>query len=497
MKPFLKNKDNQKERLLKKKSIAILVASLFSTAAFSAAIEDTTQIGMWKITGNHLISSPDLFAALSASADKEDGLNIGNTLVALYRERGYLSIEASVDAVKQTITVIEALAVPSGVYADYIPTGQGVLTTEALELAAARMANVAKLNGEKVNIEILSVDPQTGNAEIRTTATPIAGDKKMGASVGYSNMGQRYSGPDVGTAYGWANIGNGQQLDVSAAHGFSDWGNNSKDGRFESGVLSWRKASQYGLTSLQSAVTSYKTGGDFAAIGLSGTVNRTTLEHDYLATKNLIAVGRLSYTENEQKINLVGWTDKQSYTALFGGLRYQSASWSADAGIEQGLGGSNKFNFTPLLGRFGSNYTILMVNATGNLDIGGGWTATGKAGFQAGPDGTPSSAQFALGGPDRGRSYTTGYAATPNGSYASLTFNAPVWHGVQAYAGFDGATGKPVTGPDREAKSAFIGARFIFAKAISGDVGFAKSLGRNDDPSSKDTKFNLVLSASF
>jgi hemolysin activation/secretion protein len=482
-----------------KKTAVFVLASILSTAAFSAINDDTNknQVGTWTIQGNHLISSTELVAAVNASADKENGLSIGNTLVALYRKRGYLSIEASVDADKQTITLFESTAVSTGIYGDYIPKGQGVLTNESLELAAARMTNTAKLNGEKINIEILSVDPQTGNAEIRTTATPIVGDKKIGASIGYSNMGQRYSGPDVATAYGWANIGNGQQLDVSAAHGFSAWSNDSKGGRFESGVLSYRKASQFGLTSIQTALTTYKTGGIFSEIDLTGTINRTTLEHNYLVKKNIIAIGRLSYTDNEQKINLVGWTNKQSYTAFFGGFRYQGESWAADAGIEQGLGGSSQFNFVPLLGRFDANYTTLAANVTGNFDLSKGWIVAGKAGFQSGPNSTPSSAQFALGGPDRGRSYTTGYVATPIGAYASLTLNAPLRNGVQGYAGIDWANGKPVTGPSREATSAFIGARFMLSKLITGDLSFAQAIKRNDDPSAGNSKFNFVVSASF
>jgi hypothetical protein len=521
MQQCIKNNNPVRKKTVNKTIIAVMLASLFSTAAVSAEIEATTQIGGWTITGNHLIPSSDLRPELIGTDPKivilatpdanapiladesarnqanADGVMLGNALVKLYRSHGFLSVEVRVDPAKRIVRLVEAPVLPTGPYASYVPAGQGVLTSDALELAAARMTSTAKFNGEQINIEILSVDPQTGNAEIRTSATPIAGVKKMGASVGYSSMGQRYSGPDVATAYGWANIGNGQQLDVSLAHGFSDWRDDSKDGRYESGVVSYRKASEYGLTSMQYAFTGYKTGGEFSQLDLNGTISRATLEHDYLLTKSLFLVGRLSHTKNKQNLGLTGWTDEQSYTALFGGLRYQGASWGVDAGIEQGLGGSQEFNVTPLLGQFDAHYTSLIVNAAGNLDISRGWTITGKAGFQIGADGTPNSAQFALGGPDHGRSYTTGYAATPTGAYASLTLNAPVFYGVQGYAGLDGAQGKPVVGLDRKAKSAFLGARFLVANTISGDVGFSKAIGHNDDTSAKETKFNLVLSASF
>lgn len=499
---------------MNKSILAGLLAGIFSTAALA----DTVNVGAWRVTDAHLIPAAELLAALKqdpsvaglASASgaapvlpdevtqaqaNADGMMLGNALVKAYRDRGYLTIEARVDPTTKTVKVVEAAATPSGSYAGYLTPG--IVTRDELELAAARMTPAAKLNGEAVNIEILAVDPQTGNAEIRTSSTPATDSQKAGASLGYSSMGQRYSGPDVATLYGWANIGNGQQLDASLAHGFADFSDDSKHGRYESGAFSYRKASAYGLTSVQLAYTDYKTGGSFAPLDLNGTVSRATIEHAYLVTKALTAVGRLAYTENRQNLDLAQWTDKQSYTSLFGGLRYQAASWAADAGIEQGLAGSRDYNVVPLLGRFSDHYTAFIANAAGNLDLGHGWTLTAKAGGQTGPDDTPSSAQFVLGGPDRGRSYTTGYAATPSGAYASLSINSPVFRGVQAYAGIDGAKGKPVIGADREAKSAFVGARFAVAKAISGDIGFAKTLGRNDDPTAKETKFNLLLSASF
>lgn len=464
-------------------SMAGLLAGLFSSVGYATD---------WNISGNSLIQTDQLQGLAS-----DDGLQFGHRIVQRYRDQGYLTVEARVNPDSHTVTVIEAAPKPSGVYADYVTGGGGVLTRDDLELAAARMTPTAKLNGETVNIDILAVDPQTGNAEIRTSVTPVPDAKKAGVSLGYSSMGQRYSGPDVATGYGWANIGNGQQLDASLAHGFSDWRSDSKHGRYESGAVSYRKASRYGLTSLQLAQTDYKTGGDFAPLDLNGTVRRATIEHTYLLTKSLQTIGRLSYTENRQNFDLVQWTDKQKYTAAFVGLRHQGARLAADAGIEQGLGGSRQLSVAPLLGRFDSRYTALIVNASGNLDIGRGWTLTGKAGMQAGPDGTPNSAQFALGGPDRGRSYTTGYTATPTGAYLSASINAPVIHGVQAYAGIDGAKGRPVVGPDREAKSVFIGARLALAKGITGDVGYARTLGRNDDPTAHKNKLNLVLNISF
>lgn len=471
--------------------LAGLVVGFFASASFAA----DTAPSDWSITGNHLIATADLQATI-AHQDDPEGMALGRRLVQLYRDRGYVSIEAHVIPDAHTIRIVEAPAKPSGPLADYLPSGQ-VLTLETLNLAAARMTPAARLDGQRVAIDVLPVDMSTGTVEVRTSTTPAADAKRAGGGIGYTSMGQRYSGPDVATLYGWANIGSGQQIDGSFSHGFADWNSDSKHGRYENANAAYRKASRYGLTSLQLSHIDYKTGGELAPLDLNGTVDRASIEQAYLLTRALTVLGRLSWTDNKQGFDLLGWNDRQQYGALFGGVRYQGAGWTADAGIEQGLGGSRSYNVAPLLGRFDSHYTAAIVNASGTHEIGRGWTVTGKAGGQIGPDGTPNSSAFYLGGPDRGRSYTTGYTATPSGAYLSFSLNTPTVNGLQGYAGIDGAKGRPVVGPDREAKSAFIGARFALGKYVTGDAGFARTLGRNDDPTASKSKFNLVLTASF
>lgn len=476
---------------MNKKLITLVLAGLFSTAAFAA---EPNQLGAWTITGNQLIPVSTFATTVAPDAD---GVAIANALVKIYRAHGFLSVEATVDPTTHTVHVIEAQARPTGPYAAFIRPGDSVLTSAVLELAAVRMSDASKLNGEHVNIEVLPIDPVTGVAEIRTSATPLVDSKAYGASLGISTMGQRYSGPDVATAYGWINFGSGQSADVSLVHGLSNLSRDSKGGSYNSGTAGYKKASAYGLTAASLSFTDYKTGGSYAPLDLTGKVGRASIEQDYLVTADLTAIARLTYTSNKQTLGAAGWTDQQSYAAVFGGARYQASTFVIDAGVEHGLAGSTKFNATPLLGTFDSKYTTLIVNASSTFGLGAGWSTTGRAGFQVGTKGTPSSSQFAIGGPDHGRSYNTGYTATPTGAYASATVTAPVMYGVQAYAGIDGSKGKPVVGADRVAASAFLGARFVLGKSVTGDVSIAKTLGRNDDISAKATKINLVLSASF
>ena len=497
---------------MKIRLITALIAGICaSSASFSQDKPlDIAKSDKWEVVGNKLISSEDLKTELSSDFNVQSiilseegmggnatGLAMGNKVVGVYRDRGFVSVDARVNVENKTITVIEGTVNGTGQYGEYFAQNS-VLSKDELELTAKRISETAKLNGEEIGIQIRAVDPQTGNAEVRTTAKKIDDAKRYGASVVLSNVGQRYSGPDVGTAYGWANIGNGQQIDLSVAHGFSNARSESWGGKYESGAASYRKSTQYGMTSAQLATTHYRVGGDFAALDINGEVNRLTLEQNYLATKDISLVGRLFRTQNKQAFGMTGWTDSQAYTSISGGVKHQGGNYALDATLEKGLGGSRSVSDVPLLGLFNPHYASLVVNGSYDYAIGtSGWTVQGKGGFQRSSKETPSGAQFAMGGNDRGRSYNTGYAAVPKGAYVGATVYAPTYKNMKFYAGVDGSTGTPAVGDGRKAASAFIGAKFMALKNLSGDVAIAKTLGTNDDFNSRTTKLNLTLTASF
>lgn len=465
---------------------SLLLASLPAFA--SAAALD---LSGWNVSGVNLIPNANL-----TNIAESDGSALAARIVNEYRQQGYVTVEARINPDTRVIKVIEGVARPSGPYADYLPAGQP-LTVDQLDAAANRMATTARLNGELVAVNIRPADA-SGVVEVATSTSPAPDARLYGGSVVYSSLGQRYSGADVGTVYGYWNPGNGQQLDASVSHGFSGWRDDSEGGRFENANLGYRKASRYGLTWLQYQFVDYKTGGQIAPLDLHGSVERLQLQQSYPIDRRTSLIGRVAYTRNKQQLGALRWDDRQAYGSAFAGLTHQRQFVSLDVGIEQGLGGSQTYSTVPLLGQFSSRYTAIVANVAGVLPLGkSGWSVSAKAGFQTGSNGTPSNSQFFLGGPDRGQSYNTGYAATPQGYYGSLSINAKTWQGVQGYAGVDGARGKPVIGQDREAKSAFIGARFQIAKGISGDMAFSRTLGRNDDPSAHREKINLVLSAAF
>lgn len=63
---------------------------------------------------------------------------------------------------------------------------------------------------------------------------------------------------DVITMYGYGNIGNGQQLEVSSANGLSNLRDESKNGKFNSTSISYKKIHELGTTKLSYGQTEYK-----------------------------------------------------------------------------------------------------------------------------------------------------------------------------------------------------------------------------------------------
>ncbi len=337
----------------------------------------------WEITGATLLPAADLAVA----AGDQGAAEAGAAVVAAYRKAGFLTVGVSVSEERQTITVIERVARSAGSYGSYFPSGS-VLTSDDVNLASARLSAAARMNGERVAV---SVSQSGQESEVTASGVAVEDAKMKGASLIYSSLGQRYSGSDVLTAYGWANLGNGQQIDGSVAHAFSDWREDSEDGAFNNVTAGYRKASEYGLTSVQLMAAKYKTGGVSAPLDINGSIIRLNVEHDYLLTPALTGLARLSFVKNDQEIGVMGWEDSEKYASLLVGGKYTGAkngfNYNLDIGAEVGLGGKRDYNFAPLMGLFDPNFTVLTANGLASYSFGeSGWSVLGKAGGQHGYD---------------------------------------------------------------------------------------------------------------
>ena len=474
--------------------IGVSMRKHIMTAALAALF--SSGLHAWEIEGATRLDVHQLKAAIESIQDPQQA---GQRIADLYREAGFLSIVVRVDPDHGSIRVIEAPIRASGSYADYIESGV-VLSRDAIELASARMRTAARFNGERVDLRLSKIDSD-GYLGLFAQGEPVAESDQSGGNVIFSTLGQRYSGPDVLTAYGWANVGDAQQLDASVSHAFSDWREDSRDGRFNNLTLGYRKASPWGLTSVQVMHSRYKTGGEAALIDAGGTVTRMNMDHSYLFTPTFEATARLSWVDNEQEIGVLDWTDRQRFTALTLSGRqnfaFEGMTAMIEASIERGLSGTRSVSDYPLMGEFDPHFNVVSARAQVSRSFGSGWQSTLKLGAQSGSDGTPSASQFYLGGPDRGRSYNTGYVAMPDGHFAALSLNGPTFHDVTPYMGLEYAKGKPIVGDDRTARSAYVGAYWRIQDRFGIDLSYAHALGEHDDPTGHRGRWLINASGAF
>jgi hemolysin activation/secretion protein len=169
------------------------------------------------------------------------------------------------------------------------------------------------------------------------------------------------------------------------------------------------------------------------------------------------------------------------------------------------MGGTREYDGIPLQGTIGPRYATM----SANLDISKSWPSLGGAGvavktdMQAGTDGTPSGAQFALGGPGRGSNYHTGTASAPSGGYGGIEISSPVWSAagavLQGYVGYNGAfaepsRAEPSVGGGVHTASAEVGLRAQLSDQLSAGISVSRPVDANPNP---EKKMNFFVSASF
>lgn len=472
----------------KRTSIFLAIACLVSTNAFS---QD------WKITGSKILSE-ESFKEFSSETDY---LKVVESIKSKYRELGYPVVNMNVDLDEKKITISEPVIKVSGKYSEYFSDGQP-LNNKEIELSIMRMKSEANLNGENVSIDIGSV--VDGVIPVEINHSEIENFKDKGGSIIFTTLGQRYSGPDVLTGYAWKNLDNGQQIDVSLANGFQ-WREESEGGKYVNGTLGYKNAHKYGTTSIQGTNTRYKVGGEFRDLDLTGEITSLSIKNEYLVNKNFVGYTGLTLKRNEQKLGAIGLWEKQDYSYLVLGGTYfgrkDNLVYSVNAEYEQGLGGKREFNLFPLMGEFNPKFTNLKLTADMSYKFENEMSWQGKVGLQSSTKGTPSANAFYIGGPDRGRAYTTGFATMPSGFFVSNTLNfKEIVHNGKSfipYIGYDYASGKMATGENKTAQSAFVGVQYKPSKTTHFNLVFAKEVGADKSGKVPTNRLNLTFSKSF
>lgn len=477
--------------MTKIKTISAVIFALMSGSSFA----DTSD--KWTIKGLQKISEQQ-FAEVATNKNYQE---ITKAIYKAYSDAGYPVIELAVDVSSKTITIFEPTADVKGKYGKYFDSGKP-LNKNDLELAILRMKSESNLNGDKVVVDIGAV--KDGKIPMTIKDFAVENYKDKGGSVVFTTLGQRYSGPDVLTAYGWANIGNGQQIDASIANGFQ-FREQSEGGKYLNGTFGYKNAGQFGVSTLQFVHTEYKVGGDFKDLDLEGKINSINLKHEYLFTKHFVGSAGLTYKTNRQELGILDVWEKQDYSFItFGGTWFDSIgmlNYSINVEYEKGLGGSREFNSVPLMGSFNPNFDNLKANADLAYRFENGMLWSSKVGIQKATKDTPSANTFYIGGPDRGRAYSTGFATMPEGFYVSNTLNLKevifADHKFTPYVGYEYAHGKMATEQKRTAQSAFVGLKYKQSKDLYFDIVYAKEINADKDLQVPVNRLNLTFSWTF
>jgi hemolysin activation/secretion protein len=452
----------------------------------------------WTITGAKEVSE-QVFQEISK---KDSHKEITDYIYKTYQEAGFPVVNITVDVASKTIKIEEPAVDVSGKYSKYFKNGVALNKTD-LELSILRMKTESNMNGDKVTVDIGAV--KEGKIPVVVSETPMPEYKKYDGLMVFNTLGQRYSGPDVLTAYGFYNLGDGQQIEGSLSHGFQ-WRDEAKGGRFENLGAGYKKAHEYGLTSLNYSYTNYKVGGEYADLDLNGEINALTLKNEYLFNKNFVGSLAITHKTNKQELGIIDIWEKQNYTYLtVGGMfvnQVGNLSYSVNGELEKGLGGSTNYNAVPIMGVFDPEFSSVKANLDLSYKFENDMSLQTKIGFQKSSDETPSANSFFLGGPDRGRAYTTGFASMPEGMYFSnqLNFKDVKFEkfAVAPYIGYEYAQGKQSTGEVIKAESVFIGAQIKpDNKKYNFNVVFAQELNPSDTVKVPTNRLNVILSMKF
>lgn len=463
------------------------VIALFFAVSFSAAQASTVNIDGISVFTEQQIN---LIAGKARSIDEA-----AKILGIEYKKAGYMYVDIAVDVHNNVIRVVERKQVGSGKYGSYF-NSEKPMTNSDLQLRLQRLTPELQANNEKVAV---NVHKTKNDVEVKTLEKKTNKSNVSSALI-FSNLGQRYSGENVGSAYVHVTPGSGQVIEATVSHAFNS--KDSEGGDFNAGVLSWKKYSYWGESTIRGSIVDYKTGGEYLDYGLSGRVLTLNLEQAYLLfPHNKVFFG---YGVNKEKkyFDLVNAYDQMTNYFFNAGIRGEYTQFNYDATFTRGF--KDKYNFQnyDLLGVRATHFNILNIESEWHQDLDFGAVLSIKSGaqFTLGGDKTPVFTQLYAGGLDRGRAYNTGFVSVENGFFGrvQLTSKQNEFGKVKTrfYAGIDGLRGETSTNENVGAYSAYLGAKSNIDR-VNIDLGVAKKIGNEMQKSTDEYKVYLTTSAGF
>lgn len=431
----------------------------------------------WRVEGAQNVNPVELKPYLV-----DDPHQAGNNVVRVYREHGILAIKVRIEGSDndRVLLITEGKLQARGAYAAYLPDGD-LVTQDGLQLAIARAQDAAKANNESLYVKVGKIDQQGGvDVVLGGTPNPEDGTRWLWSA---SSFGPRYSGSDAVSLVYSKPLGDGMYMDAAATVGLPGLHSDSRGGNYTGLNGSISKATPHGLFTGRASQTHFRVGGVNRELNQTGDVTKLDGEWSYILKPGLTSYAGVGYTRQKSTIGLFGWDDTIGYTGLKAGLRlkktYEQWTYGGDVGFEQGVSLQRRVRAPGLLlGEADAHYRLASINADATLaipELYGSLSFSG--GGQRGSVGTPTGAQFYVGGPGRGLSYHTGVYAAPSGYYGGMQWTTVPWHDISAFVGVEGGVVLPDGMDSISAKSVHVGARFTLAPKFAGQLGYAAPIG--------------------
>ena len=379
----------------------------------------------------------------------DKGAGIAQVIGEAYASNGAAQVAVHIDTAAHTVNVVEGHGPPSsGAYAGYL-SATSHATRRQIEAAGRKMSNRARADGAKATLDIGSPDAE-GSYTVTTAATPAESAPVTG-SVGYTNQGARYAGSDLVTASGRADVGYGNEIDASAAHGLSNASSDSYGGRYNAESLSLTHYSRFGGTKFYANNTTYQTGGPLEIYDLSGRVSTWGMQQIIPLSQAWTVYGGVQETHANERLGIVGWDDQERYTTALVGFSRDTAHTNGNIQFDHGVGnGSRSLTVIPLQGTFNPHYGSLKASFSAWALLGGqGWIGRAGVSGQVSSHDTPTNELWTIGGPFRGQAYRNGFAAGIRGYAVWSQVEAPGYMGLTPYIGVDRASADYAVGMQR------------------------------------------------
>lgn len=419
------------------------------------------------IQGIPLVGNPDTLASL---------------LISMTRQKGILGYSAVVDSAAHTIDLVLNKNQVSGSLKRY--AGADSQTIKGLTHHSVLLAAAAESYGGTPSIQV--GQPENGQTPVHM-GIKGAGFKYGGGAM-LSSFGPRYAGSDVVSEFGYAR-GDGYVGSIALTQGLPTWTPKQSFGGYYYGISgTLTHPTPYGIFGLKDQSGFYKEGGTARSMNITGFQELFGLTYAYPFRKHWEATGALLYGDQTESLAVANLHSSQDFVAVESGLKgnvdtgYRDGDIKLKGDVFTGIGGHTSGY---LLGYPSSNSWQMGKVSVGLFQpLPLGLAVQAKSGGQYGTSNLPQQEYFILGGPWHGDSYYTGQAVAPEGMYAGLRFYAPNLHyrlykhnfDARPYIGVNGAVGKPLIGPELEAASADIGAKFSITHHITGNLGYAQSI---------------------